>query len=662
MRMTRAALRAQTNEGPQLIHEDDQVSQDESDQTSNDEPARTALRDITDQNYPNAGDEMDAEAPVSEKKTRSRKTGKAMKQEHLEQEDVKEQEPEVAEPLQNESQIIVARSKSEVDKAQEENESYDRSEAQLENKDDSETMDHVEEEHPPIMVEQELQTPHREHNISAKTPKFDPELHVTDSSTGVKAGCYTEDSFVESIKTRSPSKMDYKETETSEVQDSFVAHITSRTPASSPTRIEDSVEAIDALEDAIEEVSDKLPAIENLNVNSPAKLRTTPTGTGSPTTAKIYQTQVTSKLARLSETPSKTDRASPAKRVSCETKAAPSRTALGRLSTLRPSRIGPTTTKAASPSTAASKGASTAKTDLSTSDTVAKTQPNTVKKRVNSAALSTSKPAFVPQKSTKPVTKSNFMLPGEVIAAKLKAQREERLTNETNGERKVSDSVSQGTFVPKKSTKLPTTSTFVLPGEAIAAKLKAQREERLKKEEIPEEPKKVFKARAVPSKVSRPSVLPRETKTSQARMSMLNNGSDKENEEPRRSAKPTATMSTIKVRNETTKANSAARRTTSVTKTTSGPRVSSLTMGEKSAVTTEEAVQQKARGKEVFARSKVDTERAEKERKDKEDAARKARVEAAERGRQASREWAEKQKKKVVGTATKKGVAGTITA
>jgi len=25
---------------------------------------------------------------------------------------------------------------------------------------------------------------------------------VTDSSTGVKAGCYTEDSFVESIKTR----------------------------------------------------------------------------------------------------------------------------------------------------------------------------------------------------------------------------------------------------------------------------------------------------------------------------------------------------------------------------------------------------------------------------------------------------------------------------
>jgi hypothetical protein len=52
------------------------------------------------------------------------------------------------------------------------------------------------------------------------------------------------------------------------------------------------------------------------------------------------------------------------------------------------------------------------------------------------------------------------------------------------------------------------------------------------------------------------------------------------------------------------------------------------------------------KGKEVFSRGKLAEEDLLKQRREKEEAAKKARIEAAERGRLASREWAEKQKKR----------------
>jgi hypothetical protein len=48
----------------------------------------------------------------------------------------------------------------------------------------------------------------------------------------------------------------------------------------------------------------------------------------------------------------------------------------------------------------------------------------------------------------------------------------------------------------------------------------------------------------------------------------------------------------------------------------------------------------------VFSRGKLAEEDLLKQRREKEEAAKKARLEAAERGRLASREWAEKQKKR----------------
>jgi hypothetical protein len=53
-----------------------------------------------------------------------------------------------------------------------------------------------------------------------------------------------------------------------------------------------------------------------------------------------------------------------------------------------------------------------------------------------------------------------------------------------------------------------------------------------------------------------------------------------------------------------------------------------------------------AKGKEVFNRAAAAKAAANKEKLDKEEATKKARADAAERSKQAAREWAEKQKRK----------------
>ena len=84
------------------------------------------------------------------------------------------------------------------------------------------------------------------------------------------------------------------------------------------------------------------------------------------------------------------------------------------------------------------------------------------------------------------------------------------------------------------------------------------------------------------------------------------------------------------------------------------PSRSSVSGEPRSAPTAEDLANQKVKGKEAFTRPMNEIAAREKERKEKEEAAKKARIEAAERGRIASREWAEKQKaKKAVETAAK---------
>ncbi|KIW63180.1 hypothetical protein PV04_10046 [Phialophora macrospora] len=574
MRMTRAALRAQVQEEPQsqLIHEDADADSFHisPDSNANEENlSRPPLKDITtDANPPSHEDPFADESGVSVKKATGKK-GRQTKKGTVEANDT----------------IHDELSPERVDAPTEEYPALDSESTPLH-----------------ILVE------------APKTPKFNPDIHKPVEGTAAPPVDTFEDSFVEKITSRTPGRMlSFEEEKKS--PDSFVEHIASRT-----SRIEDSVEAIDALEDAIEKIAETLPALEDLKMESPVKPRKdTPARVNVPSDGPALRSS-----KKPATSPARTQRISPTKTRPVPKSSDRPKPTVSRQSSVKPAAKPTVTAKPVKKPIldghkSRPSSAQPAPPSLSFSNSPVKSLPNTTKKRVPSENLSTSRPPFVPAKSSKP----------------------------------------------------PTKPTFQLPGEAISAKLRAHREERLKREEEAEKEKKVFKARPVPAKVARPSVVPRENKASQARMSIYANGLNKENVAP----KP-ATVSQPKPRPSsfgakpktadptTTKANSSVRRTTTSTAITTPavaqkPRVSSLilTTGQKSAITKDDIVHQKAKGKEVFGRSKAELERAEKERREKEEATRKARAAAAERGRQASREWAEKQKKKIAQQAQAKILA-----
>lgn len=239
-------------------------------------------------------------------------------------------------------------------------------------------------------------------------------------------------------------------------------------------------------------------------------------------------------------------------------------------------------------------------------------------------------------------------------------------------------SVHKAPFVPTKSTKPPTRASFELPGEAVARKLKEAREERMKREEegkdIPQ--KTPFKARRV--RLSQVPVV-KPTATSRARISMAKGETPAAVSTTKNAtANPTTTstprpggvanrdaakrLSTLSVnkRLAPTSANTSARLNRGpATIAPNGQQITksrlSVQPSVRQSISATDAAQMKAKGKSIFNRGRIEHDELEQMKKDKEEAARKARVEAAERGRIASREWAEKQKAKKV--AAKKGSA-----
>ncbi|KAF1358414.1 hypothetical protein EJ07DRAFT_180138 [Lizonia empirigonia] len=240
-----------------------------------------------------------------------------------------------------------------------------------------------------------------------------------------------------------------------------------------------------------------------------------------------------------------------------------------------------------------------------------------------------------PPKSTKPATVPNFQLPGEATAAKLKAQKEERLKRmeEAVGDKPLSRPINMPP--PLKSTKAPTKANFQLPGEATAARLKAQKEERLKRMEEAEAAKKAALAAATRKPLAhrpRESLLVRDAPG-------VSIPPPSNSDPPQRSTSLASKRSSI--------IGASASRSTS---TSSANRNSLLlAAGTKSTVTLIDAAALKVKGKQVFNRDRMEKEAMERERRDKEEAAKRARAEAAERGRIASREWAERQRMKMVG-------------
>jgi len=376
---------------------------------------------------------------------------------------------------------------------------------------------------------------------------------------------------------------------------------------------EDPIEALDALEEAIQQVDDSLPKIED--IASPQKsISTNPNMTSMPV---------------LNLTPA----------------AKKSPTPLRRNSAIRKSM---NTRPHPSP------------------DTTAK-RTSTVNKRMSQA---------VDGKTTRKANKDNSVPEG------LKAEKQAPVIPHSKP-RPIS--LSFPTPPPPPKSKPAALPTFKLPGEAIAAKLKAAKEARMKKEEEAPAKKPAFKARPAP-KAKEVTAVVRQTNASRARESLMSKSV---------SGAPTTAPSTSVRRATTVRDSTAAPRPSmsankrlsvapakSAPPVAPNPRPQSMIITSRpsllsdkprpslssrpapprsslapSTTTAGKSTSSTATGREVFQRAAVEKAEIEKAKREKEAAAKMARAEAAARGRIASREWAEKQKKKTVSAGATRKVA-----
>ncbi|KAK3304284.1 uncharacterized protein B0T15DRAFT_536017 [Chaetomium strumarium] len=390
-------------------------------------------------------------------------------------------------------------------------------------------------------------------------------------------------------------------------------------PSKPVSRIEDSVEALDKLEEEIEALTEVAQLERMLSPDSANPVKQTATG-AKPTPMK----RATSVKAGASSGRGKT-----VERSSSVLKA--------------------TSTPSANGGEKSAAGSSTAR------------------KVPRPASLLPPKP---PAKSSKPPTVPTFELPGEAVARRLKEQREQRRSQPISPEQAAALAAAYSPSKPHvKSSKPPTRPTFELPGDAISRKKREEHEAKLRAQEEEERKRRQFKARPIRASLA-PSSVPRETLASQLRQKQRRTEASSDSNsttitpatKKRQSvagpATTTATTTTLPIRgrglatdhDHPAGQHGLSSRATS-TSTGSIHRSGSTASGrsgqsKRSTVSAEEAAQQKQRGKEVFARDNSYTAERERERREREKAAKLARQQAAERSRMLSREWAEKQQLK----------------
>jgi hypothetical protein len=642
-RLTRAQLKAQAEETAQ-IHEDNDSTTETREPSSDSDSTRPILKDIT-ANI--AATELeDFSDNMAPKKTKGKKAGKkhAKKQEET--------------PVMQEVEVLEDHDQSD------NNEAADTVAESLRNQNGETepfqmTIDSTRPQTPTIAAVTEAtrslsKSPTKRTPAVTRTPRFDPSEHTTP----IMADGAEQDSFVGTCQKASPFKLPMSQEPREEESDSFVDQIIARSPSKPTLRIEDSVEAIDALEDAIEQVAGELPAIGAEQLLSPAKKPTldpTPIKQSAKRKAATPGTLVRSGSIKSVSSKASSTKLSPSKPTIKETAKSPLRS----ISTSqKPTKAARPAVRVASKPVAphptaakdtavvgAAKLTAAASQQISFSNSPAKPRANMTHKRAPGSILSTTKAPFVPKPSSKPPTTSTFALPGDAVAARLKAEREERQKRMEAGE---TIRPAKPTNIVKRTVsadrKLPTAPSYQLPGDAVAAKLKAQREARLERETITEaeakEKAKTFKARPVPA--TRTGVVPRENKASSMRMSAVQRddsvkrrGSDKENMAPRAQAQAPIPKQSLQVKK--------------IRSSVSG-RIANPAASRRSMNMSNQNVQERK------AEPTVTLSRAEKE-----EAARKARAEAAERGRLASREWAEKQKKKMEASKVKSKRESAIT-
>ena len=358
-------------------------------------------------------------------------------------------------------------------------------------------------------------------------------------------------------------------------------------PVQPITRIEDSVEAIDAFEEAIEKVGNLIPAI----AEGP---RTLTKATKAGDAPREFNNE---HAASLNTEPK---RATKAARSSIVKSRRPTTRATSAFHRLTTSHLSPP--PLASPNVEGSElGLASPADSVSLATDAAKSRVNT--KRISSIY----KAPFRPAKSAKPPTRSNFELPGEAVARKLKEQREERLKR--GGEEAAKKPAFKARLVP--TTKAPVVRQTV----TSSARLSLAKTDFAQARPLQERA-------SVNNSVSRPGSI----SIADARKRLSTHSQVKQ---PRPSLPSTSTARPVRPR-------SSLLINTQPTKSVAGPSRDSLAASD--------WVPVKLRGKDALNRHRVELEERERLRKEREEAARKARAEAAERGRIASREWAEKQR------------------
>ncbi|KAF1810255.1 hypothetical protein P152DRAFT_484058 [Eremomyces bilateralis CBS 781.70] len=438
-----------------------------------------------------------------------------------------------------------------------------------------------------------------------------------------------------------------------------LADIPLYSPSGKHLRPEDSIEAMDDLEDAIEAIGNAIP---NLEVRNPApekrkSVSNSPAAKSPKPVSDIGHSSATKPLTPAARQPGQitpkgttsVTRSTSTLLRSASTKAAP-----------KP--------KAPLPSTS--------KSILTIKPKTSNTMPPGTKRRPISLQFP---PAPGPIKSSKPPTQSTFTLPGEAIAAKLKAAREARLAAAEEEAKKrrefkarpVPKATAGTVTVHVRKTTASIARESMIRGEvSVAGNSRASSASRpsvaasgngtikpntLKRASIagvaipPPRPA----AKETIMKLTRPSSIagaPATSITSTKRASTLLKTASTSSSATSTIAKRPSTLATKPRPTSTHLAPTPPTRrpsTVASNSSASGPSAAS-----KPSVTATDLATQKVKAREIFNRDKVEKEDRERQRREKEDGARKARAEAAERGRLASREWAERQRLRALATGT----------
>lgn len=233
-------------------------------------------------------------------------------------------------------------------------------------------------------------------------------------------------------------------------------------------------------------------------------------------------------------------------------------------------------------------------------------------------------------------TVPRFDLPGEAVSRRLREQKEARQAQQEQAKAAAS--------TPAKPRTL-TKPAFELPGEAISRRKREEREAKLKAQEEEDRKRREFKARPMRTG-NGAQVIPRETIASRARQAKLQlNSATPTTSGTTRSARPPA--STVGAANKTTGSTSLhVPKRTAVSGVTGSGAVTGNTGNATKAntISAGTAPAKTLRRRSTMLEGLKDPKVREKQ--EKEEAIKVARKEAAERSRQASREWAEKQKRK----------------